>query len=244
MKKAEDYFGDWLESRSLNTDRIERQVGMDTKVLELLKKRHSVRAYTDKPVEAAVRSELQAEVDKLNQESGLQMQLFFDEPGCFKADQPHYGKFENARNYLAIVGRKAPDLEERAGYYGEKFVRAAQEHGVNSCWVAMTHSTSKAVLNTDEKLVIIIALGYGKMQGVSHKSKPMEKLCETDGEMPDWFKAGMEAAMLAPTAMNLQRFTISYKNGKLTAKAGLGPFSKIDLGIVKSDFEAVSGHSF
>ena len=51
--------------------------------------------------------------------------------------------------------------------------------------------------------------------------------------------------MLSPTAVNQQKFLISYDGKKLSAKVnGRGFFSKVDLGIVKCDFELASGHTF
>ena len=54
----------------------------------------------------------------------------------------HYGKFENVKNYIAIVGNK--NDQEKAGYYGEKIVLKCPELGLNTCWVAMTYGKSKA----------------------------------------------------------------------------------------------------
>lgn len=214
-------------------------------IIEVMRARHSVRQYTDQPIPEDVRGRLSDEVAKLNAEGGLNMQLFFDEPECFKAGKPHYGQFSGARNYLAIVGKKAPDLDERAGYYGEPFVLLAQELGLNSCWVALTHGKTKAAVGQGEKLVIVIPFGYGKTQGVAHKSKPVEDLCSVAGEAPEWFTAGMEAAALSPTAMNQQKFLIGWDGHKLTAKVrGIGAYAKVDLGIVKRDFELASGRRF
>lgn len=213
-------------------------------IMDVIRERHSVRQFKDTKISDEVRTQLQDEVEKLNKESGLHMQLFFDEPDCFKANKPHYGMFANCRNYLAIVGAKSPFLDETAGYYGEKAVLFAQSLGINSCWVALTHAKSQAVINPGEKLVIIVALGYGITSGSAHRTKPLQKLCSVDEEMPDWFRKGMEGAMLAPTAVNQQKFKIYYKDGKLTAKTGIGPCTKIDLGIVKCNFELASGHKF
>lgn len=213
--------------------------------LSIMKERHSVRQYKDDPIPEEIRKSLTEEVEKQNKESGLHMQIFFDEPTCFDSLMSHYGKFSGVKDYVAVVGKKGSDLEEKAGYYGEKIVLLAQSQGINSCWVGLTHGKSKAVIEKGEKLVIIIALGYGKTQGAAHKSKPMEKLSSVKGDMPDWFKTGMEGAMLAPTAVNQQKFLISYDSSKLTAKVnGTGFFSKVDLGIVKCDFELASGHTF
>lgn len=213
--------------------------------INVLMRRHSVRQYMDKKIPQELRKKLTREVDILNKKGGLHMQLFFDEPDCFESGMSRYGKFTGVRNYLAIVGKKASDLEEKAGYYGEKIVFLAQESGLNSCWVGLTHGKSHAVIGKGEKEVAVVALGYGANQGIQHTSKPMDRLCKVKGEMPDWFKNGMEGAMLAPTAVNQQKFLITYDGKKLRARVkGTGFFTKTDLGIVKCDFELASGHSF
>ncbi len=214
-------------------------------VMEVLRQRHSVRQYKDEPIPEDIRKQLLSEVEKENEEGGLHMQIFFDEPECFDSAIAHYGKFTGVKNYIAIVGKKAKDLEEKAGYYGEKVVFLAQSLGLNSCWVGLTHGKSHAVVDKGEKQVIVVALGYGENQGVAHKSKPSEQLSSVTGVAPDWFKTGMEAAKLAPTAVNQQKFLISWDGEHLTAKRnGNGFFANVDLGIVKCDFELASGHKF
>lgn len=142
-------------------------------------------------------------------------------------------------NYIAMIGPEGPGLEERCGCYGERLVLLAQTLGLNTCWVAMTYSKVPSAFSLDpgEKLCIVIALGYGENQGAAHASKPAEAVTETDGPVPDWFRAGVEAALLAPTAMNQQKFRFFLKDGKVSAKAGVGFYSKIDLGIAKYHFE-------
>ncbi len=41
--------------------------------------------------------------------------------------------------------------------------------------------------------------------------------------------------------MNQQKFTLTYADGKVTAKAGMGFYTKVDLGIVKYHFELGAG---
>ena len=60
--------------------------------------------------------------------------------------------------------------------------------------------------------------------------------------MPVWFKNGVKAALMAPTAMNQQKFYIELSGDEPVITAGKGPMTKIDLGIVKYNFEAASGH--
>lgn len=206
---------------------------------EAVRNRHSVRSYLDKPISGDIVSQLKDEISKCNKESGLHIQLVTDEPDAFSGFMAHYGKFSGVTDYIALIGRKTPDLEEKIGYYGERIAIEAQRLGLNTCWVAMTFSRrkSKCAVSAGEKLVCVLSLGYGKTQGAAHKSKPMERLCAVQGEMPEWFRKGMESVMLAPTAMNQQKFLFSLNGGKVTAKSLGGFYSKVDLGIVKYHFE-------
>jgi hypothetical protein len=214
-------------------------------IIEAMQQRHSVRSYTDKKIPAETVNRLQEEISACNQESGLHIQLVTEEPKAFDGMMAHYGKFSGVRNYIALIGKSDAHLEEQAGYYGERIVLLAQQLGLNTCWVAMTFSKGTAkkrcVIGSGEKLVCVLALGYGAVSGIAHASKPMKDLCKCDGAMPDWFKAGMEAAMLAPTATNQQKFLITLAEDHAEAKSLGGFYSMIDLGIVKYHFEAASG---
>jgi hypothetical protein len=215
---------------------------MDIK--EAIKERHSVRQYTEAPIEGEIRNSLEMLISKCNEESGLNIQLICDDKECFDVFLAHYGKFSNATNYIALVGKAAPDLEEKAGYFGQKIVLVAQTMGLNTCWVAGTYGKNKckAKIGTGEKLACIISIGYGKNKGAEHRSKPVSKLCKvSESSMPEWFKKGVEAALLAPTAMNQQKFIIDLDGDTPVITARMGPYSKIDLGIVKFNFEAATG---
>lgn len=210
-------------------------------ILDIMRARHSVRQYSGKMIENDKREALTALADECNEEGGMHIQILFDEPKCFDSMMAHYGKFNGVENYISLVGEKSADLDEKAGYYGEKLVLKAQELGLNTCWVAMTHGKSAARIGKGEKQACIIALGYGTTQGVAHQNKPLEQLCNCAANMPDWFSKGMEAALLAPTAMNQQKFYLTLENDRVSAKAGKGFYTKLDMGIVKYHFEAVTG---
>lgn len=212
-------------------------------MIEVMKSRHSVRSYTDKKIEGKVKSELIACIEECNKESGLHIQGCFDEPKAFDSFMAHYGKFHNVKNYIALVGKKGKNLEEQCGYYGEKIVLKAQELGLNTCWVAMTYSKGKSSCEIlkGEKLCLVIAIGYGSTKGVSHKIRTVEEVSKVKGIMPDWFRKGVEAALLAPTAVNQQKFMLTLDENKVEAKALLGFNSKVDLGIVKYHFETIAG---
>lgn len=212
-------------------------------IIETMKARHSVRQYKNQPIKEETISALQTEIDTCNKESGLHIQLVTNEPKAFDGFMAHYGKFSGVTNYIAMIGKKDSRLDEICGYYGERLVLKAQELGLNTCWVAMTYSKIKTafIVRKGEKLCVVISLGYGKTQGVPHKSKEISKVAKTEGPMPDWFKNGMEAALLAPTAMNQQKFMFTLSGSKVSVKAGAGFYTKLDLGIVKYHFEAGAG---
>ena len=211
-------------------------------VMDLIHKRHSVRRYYDQPIAEEIRRQLDAYVEKLNNEGSLHIQIVYDEPECFNTRLAHYGSFENCTNYIAMVGTPAADLEERCGWYGELLVLEAQRLGLNTCWAALTHGKSKAILNPGEKEVILIALGYGKTQGDTRKSKRPEEVSDLSNDSPAWYRNGISAALLAPTAVNQQKFRFTRDGNRVSAKPGLlGTCLKIDLGIVKCHFELGAG---
>ncbi|MCR4939272.1 MAG: hypothetical protein K5930_04070 [Treponemataceae bacterium] len=215
-------------------------------IKEAIRERHSVRQYQDTPIKTEAKERLEALVKECNEESGLNIQLICDDPDCFNTFLAHYGRFRNAKNYIALVGKKSIEkLDEKCGYYGQKLVLEAQMLGLNTCWVAGTYGKGKckADIKAGEKIVCVISLGYGVNAGNPHKSKSEEKLCDVSPEnRPDWFKEGLEAAMLAPTAINQQKFTVSLEGEEPVITAKNGPLTQLDLGIVKYNFEAASGH--
>ena len=211
-------------------------------IMEVIRARHSVRQYLDKPIPKETRNELNAYAEELNRTGNLNIQVIYGEPECFNTRMAHYGRFSGCSNYIAIIGREAEDLDERGGYYGELLVLRAQELGLNTCWAALTHGKSKATVNSGEREVILISLGYGQNQGNIHKSKSPSDVSNISPDSPEWFKRGVEAALLAPTAVNQQKFKFTLTGNKVSAKHGfLGSCLKIDLGIVKCHFELGAG---
>lgn len=213
-------------------------------ILEAIRERHSVRAYKEIPIEEELRVQMDALVEQANEESGLNIQIIYDDPTGFDARLAHYGKFSNVSNYIVLKGAPSQDFEERCGYYGEMLVLEAQRLGLNTCWVAMTFNKKsvKKLVPKGEKLCMVIALGYGENQGQPRTSKLMKDVLATQGAMPGWFADGVNAALLAPTATNQQKFKIGMVDGEPAIRvSGVGFCTKTDLGIVKYHFEVASG---
>ena len=219
---------------------------------EAIQQRHSVRAYVNKPIEEETRKKLEDEIAKCNAEGNLSMSLVCDEPEAFDSTLAHYGRFSNVSNYIVLAGKESAGLEERCGYYGERIVLLAQQLGLNTCWVALTFKKRfvKKRIPKGEKLVLVISIGYGEDQGKARKSKRISDVTHVpEGqEPPDWFVSGADAALLAPTAVNQQKFLFELLEKKspeglpivdLLSKGG--SYSDVDLGIVKLHFEIGAG---
>ena len=212
-------------------------------LLALMKKRHSVRQYEDVPLNDGQIDVLSKEIDIINKENNLHIQLVLNEGKAFSSGMAHYGHFKGVNNYLALIGPKEKGLEEKLGYYGEHLVLLAQSLGLNSCWVALTYKKIPSAFSIlpGEKLIMVIALGKGITQGFPHKGKRYEDVV-SGNDTPTWFQEGVEAALLAPTATNQQKFHFIYQDGKAYLKMGVGICIKTDKGIVKYHFEKISGH--
>ena len=216
---------------------------------EAIEARHSVRKYIDKEIPADVIAVLQDRIAEYNKVGNLNIQLVLKETKAFTG-MLSYGKFSGVRNYLVMVGKKSKDLDERIGYYGEHLVLLAQTLGLNTCWVGLSYRKVPEAYNVgkDEKLACMIALGYGETQGVGHKIKSVEEVSNASDITPSWFKKGVEAALLAPTAVNQQKFSFEYlglKNNRhqVCAKKGFSMigYTQMDLGIAKCHFEIGAG---
>lgn len=212
-------------------------------IQEAMQARHSVRSFTKEPLRPAHADILRAEMEACNRESGLHIQLMQNEPRAFAGLLAYYGRFRNVRNYLVMAGPKGDKLDETVGYYGQRLVLFCQQQGISTCWVAASYRKSSCPCQVvkGETLRCVIALGYAEKQGKPHRSKPLEKLYTADETPPAWFIRGMDAAALAPTAINQQKFMFTLAKGKVTAKATGGVYPLIDLGIVKYQFEQGAG---
>ena len=222
-------------------------------IQEAIEARHSVRAYKDQPLTKEVSKRLEEEIAVVNQKGNLHVQLIQNEPKAFQGTLAKYGKFRNVTSYLVMAGKKAEDLDERIGYYGEHLVLLAQTLGLNTCWVGLSYSKVPGtyVLEEGEKIACYIAIGYGETQGVGHKIKTVEQVSSSKNVSditPSWFRKGVEAALLAPTAVNQQKFSFEYvgmsnNHHLVRAKKGFSMigYTKMDLGIAKYHFEIGAG---
>lgn len=218
-------------------------------LLEAIKERHSVRHYISKPLTQEMILTLQKKIVECNKEGNLHIQLVQNEPKGFSGIMV-YGS-SGVENYIVMAGEKADDLDERIGYYGEQIVLLAQQFGLGTCWADISYRKVKGTydLESKEKVACMISLGYPNDPGRNMKRKSPSQVSNLSDSTPDLFKLGVEAALLAPTAVNQQKFHFEYippmgeeiAKVKATKTFSLIGYTKMDLGIAKLHFEIGAG---
>ena len=218
-------------------------------LLEAIDARHSVRRYISRPLEREVVDCLRAKIDECNSKGNLHIQLVLNERKGFSG-MLAYGSFSGVENYIVMAGRRADDLDERVGYYGEQIVLLAQQLGLGTCWAGLSYRKVKGAyaLDSEEKVACMISLGYPDDAGRKHKCKSVEDVSNASVSTPEWFEQGVRAALKAPTAVNQQKFYIEYagvKDGRHCVRArrlfSMVGYTSMDLGIVKLHFEIGAG---
>jgi nitroreductase len=215
-------------------------------LIDAIKARHSVRKYSEQPIETAKVDVLKDAVGRINAQTGLNIQLVLDEPKAFSSGMWKYGQFSGVKNYFVMAAPKSREAEEEIGYFGEELVLLSQTLGLNTCWVGLTYKKIPGTFTLREGDVVhcVIALGYGATSGTQHPQKKAENFYECEGVPPQWFKDGLEAALLAPTAVNQQKFKFILHPGSVVearTSFSMAGYVNIDLGIVKQHFEIGAG---
>jgi nitroreductase len=209
--------------------------------MQAIRERHTVRKYLTEPIPADLRKEIDEKIGELNEKHGVHLATRYDDVSAFgPALRLVFAR--GVRNFLVLAAPGFEGAKEALGRAGAEFMIFCQQSGLNTWWVGGTFSRSKiAKMAGNDKLSGIIAFGYGTEQGKPHKSKKPSEVASYDGEEPEWFRRGVECALLAPTAMNKQAFHLSGKDGTVTYASEDGTFSKEDAGIVKVHFEIGAG---
>lgn len=221
--------------------------------VETIRERHSVREYDGKPLAQAEFDALGAVVEECARESGLDIQLVGDNPEVFNVIA-RFGLIRGCRTHVAFVvddaklgGTTKAAVDEVIGYWGQEIVLAAQDMGLNTCWCALcSRKKSRAVVAPGKKVRLVIAVGHGKTQGFPRKTKSIGALSSVEcAKAPAWFAAAMEAAQLAPTAMNNQNFKITLLSDGKTVRieAPQSGLNVIDEGIVRRNFEIAASEA-
>ncbi len=222
---------------------------------EAINARTSRRTYLETPIAEDKLRQLKDMINQVNEQGDLRLKLIQEEPTAFGKLSKSYGMFKGVRNYILLIGKTEPDMRERLGYYGEKIVLLATQLGLGTCWVGGTfdRSLGETYVKAEETFCGVITIGNVEqtksfkerlITKVTHrKTKSVQELSKTEGEVPGWFFAGMEAVQKAPSAVNAQPVLFTYRKGIVSARATSEKYGheRTDLGIAKLHFEIGAG---
>jgi hypothetical protein len=235
-----------------------RRNGGDMNTLDAIQKRQSRRTYLDTPIAPENIQKLEYLIKEYNEQSGLSFQLILDGREAFQGLHTTYGLFHGVNSFIAAVGKAAdPDLNEKAGYYGELLVLEATKLELGTCFVGGTFNRKRCPVKQkpDETLVYVITVGNvaaekgfkeKTMYSLVHRhTKAIEEFYDSDqNDIPDWFLAGIRAVQKAPSAINRQPVHFHYRSGTVTAEVPNISGQALDLGIAKANFELAAGGKF
>ena len=169
-------------------------------ILEIMRARHSVRQYSAEKIEPQKREALEELARECNEASGLNIQLFFEEPKCFAGEEGPLRQLLGVwKITLPLWGRRVRIWRRRSDITGEKLVLKAQELGLSTCWVgADPRKESGADRKGGRSVACVIAVGYGKNQGKPHKGQTagetLQLLCENAGLVCQGYGGGASCA--------------------------------------------------
>jgi len=174
-----------------------------------------------------------------------------------------YGKVKGAPALIAFIGdMDDPYVQEKVGYLGEGIILEATAMGLATCWVAgfFRPKVAASIVGAapNERVLAVTPVGHAvedfsleerAMMGFAraHRRKPLAELVTglDQAELPHWMKSALEAARLAPSAINRQpwRFyvephtiTVSVNNPRFT----FGISKRLDCGIAMLHIEVAA----
>lgn len=213
--------------------------------IEAVEKRHSRRAYRQKPLSQEIMQIIKAMVEAVNKDANLDFTFIEDATPFFKIFS---GKF----SMIVIAGPDTQKARESCGYYGESIVLQCVYHGLGTCWVSGTYNENKVYealyLPSDKRIYAVITIGYAKdkytlvektMYNATHKkNKSYQDMFEfCDAKLPETYAYGMKLVEMAPSAVNRRPVHFRYENGILSGYVD-EPYSdkSVDFGIAKLHF--------
>lgn len=145
-------------------------------------------------------------------------------------------------NVYAVVLMKKGTPPELQGFYGEALVLEAVSMGLGTCWLGTYYKgvvQQAAKPESDESVTAIIAIGQCAEQTFAPKRKALEDLTGMQpaelAQLKDWQRAALDAARVAPSAMNQQpwRFSADAQSVTLLPRPAIltKKYAPIDCGI-------------
>lgn len=204
---------------------------------QTIKKRYSVRNYSDQAIEAEKIKELEHFVNTLDNPFGNEVTFHFIDDGDMTDQQKlgTYGVIKGAKRYIGSSTKVEPMAMEALGYELETAILYLTHLGLGSCWLGGTFNRkgfAKAMdIGEDKLFPAVTPYGYGapkmhitetmmrKIIRADHR-KPWDKLffsqdfqsALTKEEAGD-LEFPLEMLRLGPSASNKQPWRVLFKGG-------------------------------
>ena len=174
-----------------------------------------------------------------------------------------YGKIKGAPAFIAFIGNmNSASVQEEVGYTGEGVILEATALGLNTCWVAGFFKpeivASLVEIKHNERVLAVTPVGYARRFesleeklmtgfGRTHSRLAVSRLISELGHdtLPEWIRATIQAARLAPSAVNRQPWGFDVRNGSITVSVRTsGPdfnvSKRLDCGIAMLHIEVAA----
>jgi len=171
---------------------------------DTIRKRKSVRKYDAAPLDAATLNNVQTQLKKLiplYPDIRYSIEIANSTKGIFNVQAPHY---------LIFSSEEKDGAYENVGFVGQQMDLFFSGSGIGSCWLGAAKPENKEA----SALPFVVCMAFGKPTVPLHrelsefKRKPLSEISEGSDER-------LEAARLAPSAMNAQNWYFIAEDGKI-----------------------------
>ncbi|MFC1846835.1 nitroreductase family protein [Chloroflexota bacterium] len=201
----------------------------------VIETRRSRRRFDQKPLEPKALSQMAAICEKFQPFPGARSVLIKEPPeSVFRGAIGPYGKIKGAPAFVAFIGdMDNPNVYEQVGYTGEGIILEAEAIELATCWVAgfFKRKVVKSLTNIskNERILAVTPVGHASESpsleeklmtgfGLTHKRRALSDLVTglDESEWPQWTKTALEAARLAPSAVNRQPWRFNVTESSIT----------------------------
>ena len=200
-----------------------------------IEKRRSRRRFELKPLEEEVLSQIASVCADFRPFSNARSVVVAESPDkVFKGAIGTYGKIKGAPAFIAFIGNmESLNVWEQVGYIGEGIILEAEALNLATCWVAGFFRpkvvASLTEIGEGERVLAVTPIGYAAKRhsleesvmtgfGLTHRRRPLLGLVSglRESEWPQWVKLALEAARLAPSAVNRQPWRFKVEPDSIT----------------------------
>ncbi len=174
-----------------------------------------------------------------------------------------YGKIKGATALAAFIGSMDdPYVQEKVGYLGEGVILEATAMGLATCWVGGFFRPKVAAsvvgVGKSERVLAVTPVGRAVENvtleerimtgfGLNHRRKPLAEMVtgSAQSDWPQWVKPALEAARIAPSAINRQPWRFHVESNSITVYVNnpgftFGISKRLDCGIAMMHIEVAA----